>query len=76
MESYLSYQKDGTFKHLIVFGAGRKPIYMIDYGMHNHEKSLHVHYYVDGERSKSPTIIRPGNSLYEKYKHLFKGVKP
>lgn len=73
--SYLSYRKDGTFDQLRVFGDDRIPKFDIDYGLHKGEKTLHIHYYQDGIRSANPIIIKPGDEMYEKYKHLFKGVK-
>lgn len=72
--SYLSYRKNGDFDQLRVFGKNRIPQFDIDYGVHNGKKSLHVHYYTDGVRSKQPGILHPGDALYEKYKMLFKGV--
>lgn len=73
--SYLSYRKNGDFDQLRVFGVDRIPKFDIDYGTHNGEKSLHIHYFTNGIRSKTPNILRPGDALYEKYKNLFKGVK-
>lgn len=73
--AYASYRKDGTFDQYVVFDANRMPVYEIDYGVHDHVKSLHVHFYPNGERSKKPTILHPGDALYEKHKKLFKGVK-
>ena len=73
--AYASYHKDGTFSQYIAFDANRMPVYEIDYGVHAHVKSLHVHFYLNGERSKKPTILHSGDALYEKHKHLFKGVK-
>lgn len=51
------------------------PKFDIDYGVHSGRKSLHIHYFTDGKRSKNPVIIHPDDTLYEKYKILFKGVK-
>ena len=73
--SYVSYRKDGTFDQYVVFDKNRMPVYEIDYGVHDHVKSLHVHFYPNGERSKKITILHPGDTLYEKHKKLFKGVK-
>lgn len=73
--SYLSYRKDGTFDQLRVFGDDRIPKFDIDYGIHQGEKSLHIHYYKDGVRSKEPIKIKSDDELYKKYKGLFKGVK-
>lgn len=72
--AYVSYRKDGTFNQCVVFDANRMPVYEIDYGVHDHIKSLHVHFYPNGERSKKPIMLYPGDELYEKYKKLFKGV--
>lgn len=72
---YLLYRKNGDFDQLRFFGENRIPQFDIDYGVHNGKKFLHVHYYVDGKRSKQPDSLKPGNSLYEKYKTLFKDIK-
>lgn len=73
--SYLLYRKNGDFDQLRVFGNNRYPLFDIDYGTHNAKKTLHVHHFINGERSKSMVVLQPGNNLYEKYKSLFKGVK-
>lgn len=73
--SYLLYRKNGDFDQLRVFGENRMPKFDIDYGVHSGRKSLHIHYFTDGKRSKNPVIIHPDDTLYEKYKTLFKGVK-
>lgn len=75
--SYLSYRKNGTFDQLIVFGNDRMPVFQIDYGTHRGKKSLHVHYYKNGDRLPlgNNDYLKPGHTLYEKYKHLFKGVR-
>lgn len=73
--SYLSYRKDGTFDQLRIFENDRIPKFDIDYGVHQGEKSLHIHYYKNGVRSKEPIKIKEGDKIYEKYKRLFKGVK-
>ena len=73
--SYLSYRKDGIFDQLRVFENDRIPKFDIDYGVHQGEKSLHIHYYMDGVRSKELIKIKEGDKIYEKYKRLFKGVK-
>ena len=72
--SYVSYRKDGTFSQFITFDENRMPIYQIDYGMHQGTTTLHVHYFSNGERSKNPIELHPGDKLYEKHKLLFKGV--
>lgn len=73
--SYLLYRKDGVFAQLRVFDENRMPKFDIDYGMHDGKKSFHVHYYVDGIRSKQPEFLHPGDVLYEKYKILFGGAQ-
>ena len=75
--SYISYRKDGTFNQLRVFGDDRIPRFDIDYGVHQGKTSLHVHYYIDGVRQTvgANGYLKPFHPLYEKYKHLFKGVK-
>ena len=73
--AYLLYRKNGDFDQLRVFGENRMPQFDIDYGVHEGVKSLHVHFYSNGKRSKLPDILQPDNSLYKKYKNLFKGVK-
>ena len=73
--SYLLYRKNGDFDQLRVFGSDRIPKFDIDYGTHNGKKSLHIHYFTNGVRSNTPSVIHPGDMLYKKYKSLFKGVK-
>ncbi len=72
--AYLSYRKDGTFDQYIVFDNNRMPVYRIDYGMHRGKKSLHAHYYRDGDTLPDPVDLKEGEPLYEKHKRLFKGV--
>lgn len=72
--SYVSYRKDGTFDQFITFDANRMPIYRIDFGQHRGKRSLHVHYYKDGDTILGPTILKKGDRLYEIHKILFKGV--
>lgn len=73
--SYVLYRKDGNFAQLRVFNENRIPEFDIDYGMHDGKKSLHIHYYTDGIRSKQPEFLHHGDALYEKYKILFIGVE-
>lgn len=73
--AYLLYRKDGEFDQLRAFGNNRMPIFDIDYGVHRSKKTLHIHYYINGLRTKNAVILHPGDTLYEKYKSLFKGVK-
>lgn len=73
--SYLLYRKNGDFNQLRVFGENRIPQFDIDYGVHNGKKSLHVHYFINGNRSNHPKILHPDDVLYKKYKLIFKGVK-
>lgn len=71
--AYLLYRKDGTFDQLRVFGSDRKPRFDIDYGVHSSRKTLHIHFYKNGIRSKSPVMLHPGDTLYEKYKNYLRG---
>ena len=73
--SYLLYRKNGNFDQLRVFNENRMPRFDIDYGVHDGKKTLHVHYFTDGKRSKTPENLHSGDALYEKYKKLFRGVK-
>ena len=74
--AYISYRRDdaGTFSQLRVFGEDRIPQFDIDYGTHRGKKSLHVHYYHNGVRSSETVDLHPGDTLYERYKRIFKGV--
>ncbi len=74
--AYISLNKDEgrTFNQLRVYDENRMPVFDIDYGIHDGVVSLHVHFFTDGIRGKNPTILQPGDELYERYKHVFKGV--
>lgn len=75
--SYISLRKNGAFDQLRVFGNDRIPEFDIDYGKHQGKTSLHVHYYENGKRQSGNSVVylKSGDNLYEKYKHLFKGVE-
>ena len=73
--AYLKISSDGTFSQLKVFGKDRLPIFDIDYGIHQGKKSLHIHYFINGNRNGKTMDLHPGDKLYEKYKSIFKGVK-
>ena len=80
--SYMCYYKkkdkngNEVFKQFIVFDENRMPIYRIDYGPHQStKKTLHVHYYKDGDITPGVEYLHPGDELYEKHKNLFKGVE-
>lgn len=73
--TYVAYRKDGVFKQLTTFDENRMPVYQIDYGPHEGNVSLHVHFFVGSKRLRDPVILFPGNPIYEKYRRLFKGVK-
>lgn len=73
--AYVSYRKDGTFSQYIVFDADRMPVYRIDYGMHNGNKFLHIHYYKDGNTLPNPYELKKGDELYKKHKRLFRGIE-
>ena len=66
--AYVSYRKDGTFDQYIVFDANRMPVYRIDYGMHRGKKTLHIHYYKNGNALPKPPDLKKGDPLYEKHK--------
>lgn len=72
--AYVSYRKNGIFDQYILLDDQRMPVYRIDYGMHRGKKSLHVHYYIDGNTIPNPSCLKKGDPLYEKHKRLFKGV--
>lgn len=64
------------FKCFITFDKNRMPLYRIDYGKHQGpKKTLHVHYYKDGDQLEGVKYLHPGDELYERHKKLFKGVK-
>jgi hypothetical protein len=73
--SYVLYGKDGTFKQFISFDKNRLPLYRIDFGTHQGKKSLHVHFFKNGNKEGRPDFLHPGDKLYEKHKRLFRGVK-
>ncbi len=73
--SYLKIHQNGDFSQLRVFGADRLPRYDIDYGVHNGVKSLHIHYFINGDKIGKTEILHPRDAMYEKHKNLFKGVK-
>lgn len=65
--SYISLRKDGMFDQLRVYGMDKLPLFDIEYGKHRGKKSLHVHFFENGKRL-NPTILSPGDNLYEKYR--------
>ena len=73
--SYLLYDDKGVFRQFIIFAENRMPVYRIDFGTHRGKKSLHVHYYKNGDVTGRPNFLHPGDKLYEKHKRLFKGGK-
>ena len=72
--SYVSYYDDGSFRQFITFDDDRMPRYQIDYGKHQGVKSLHVHFYKNGNRDGGLRYLYPGDDLYERHKKLFVGV--
>lgn len=74
--AYISLNRDAdhTFNQLRVYDEKREPVFDIDYGKHGKEISLHVHYYIDGKRQTEPTVLHPGDELFERYKRVFRGV--
>lgn len=82
--NYLLLGKDGDFLQMRVYNNEKKAIFEIGYHPESKlgsgkDKVLHIHIYEKpGEinHKKATTYkIGPGNEYYEKYKHLFKGVK-
>ena len=80
--SYILLDKEGIFKQLRVYNEKHQAIFEIGYHREPNigkGRVLHVHRYSSpGEiNHKKASIykIGPGDELYEKYKHLFKGVK-
>ena len=43
-------------------------------GKHQGVKSLHVHFYKDGDRNGGFKYLYPGDDLYDRHKKLFIGV--
>ena len=72
--SYVSYYNDGSFRQFITFDENRMPKYEIDYGKHKERVSLHVHFYINGNRTGKIEYLHPGDVIYERHKKLFKGV--
>lgn len=69
--AYISLtKKTKMFKQLRVFDANRNPIYDIDYSPHDGKVSLHIHYFVDGERAGDPEMLHHGDAMYEKYRPI------
>ena len=80
--SYVLLDKDGVFHQYREYNDNHEIVFEIGY---HHESSLgegdvlHVHIHktpgIDGHKSAQKFVIGPGNPYYEKYKHLFVGVK-
>lgn len=80
--SYVLLDKDGVFHQYREYDQNHKVIFEIGY---HHESGmgqgdvLHVHIHstpgVEGHASAKKFKIFPGHPIYEKYKHLFVGVK-
>ena len=79
---YVLLDKDGVFHQYREYDQNHKVAFEIGY---HHESSmgqgnvLHVHIHsthgVEGHASAKKFKIFPGHPIYEKYKHLFVGVK-
>ena len=67
---------DGKFSQIRKYGSDRLPVYDIDYGWHGDHIYLHIHYFVNERRLEGNDVfpLNKGDSLYEKYKHLFIGI--
>lgn len=74
--TYVSFRKSGDFDQLIKFDEKRMPVFEIDYGQHDGKKTLHVHYYSNGNRINNQVHkLKTDDDLYKKYKNIFRGVK-
>ncbi len=72
--AYLKVE-DGKFSQLRKYKDDRSPEFDIDFGQHHtKEPYLHVHYYTNGIRNRTPVALKPGDKLYEEYKTTFIGV--
>jgi hypothetical protein len=77
--AYVMLAKDGSFKHYAEYGENQKMKLRLDYGMHNGEKSFHLHKYNE-DGSETTIIIASQNKgvvderLYNKYKKFLKGI--
>ncbi len=79
---YVLYDKDGIFHQYREYNENHEVVLEIGY---HHEASLgkgdilHAHIHrlpgIDHHSEAVKVILHPGDSLYEKYKKLFKGVK-
>lgn len=78
--AYILLNSDGGFKQFCQYGEDRGLEYIIDYGLHGGEVSLHIHHYKNGKRQGEPDIIASkekgvvDRKLYNKFKKFLKGV--
>ena len=72
--AYVSYRKDGTFDQYIVFDANRMPVYEIDYGVHDHVKSLHVHFIQMDNEVKIRLYSIPATHSMKNTKNYLRGL--
>lgn len=79
---YILLDKDGIFHQYREYDQEHKVI--LEIGYHNEPKLgkgdvLHAHIHkipgVEGHISAEKIVLKPGDSLYEKYKNLFVGIK-
>lgn len=71
---YIMYDKDGIFKNFRIYDENRNAKFEIDYHTINGNKVLHMHKWVNGDRINKKHIELT-KEVFDKYKHLFKGVK-
>ena len=70
---YIALRKDGSFFMLRVYDMNRFPLYDVEYGCHgSNVRTLHVHFFPNNERDKNPTLLNPGDEIYERHKDVLK----
>lgn len=72
--AYISYDKKGIFKALILFRENRFPEYRIDFGVHQSRKSLHVHFFNEYGEQIRFEYLKKDDFLYKKYKNILKDL--
>ena len=66
--AYISLDREGSFKQLRVFDQNRMPLFDIDTNEVDHIPTLHIHYYVDGQRQR--THMPVPEHLIQKYRNI------
>ena len=68
--SYISLYNDGSVKQIRLYNKDHTSFTDIEYSIHQGEKTLHAHDYIDGERQIARGL---SNAEMEKYKKYFRG---